>query len=168
MFKIALKYGVLIVLFSLIWIGLEYLVGLQTDYVEFHPLVTLLTLVVPLLFMYYGIREAKRSSPAPFTYGDGFKAGVAIAIVVAILNPLVQWLSYTLVFPGYFETLQANAEAQQLALGVDLEVARQQAGEEYNLQNYLWQAFMGTLVGGIVIAAIFAIFFRDKAVPEAG
>lgn len=166
MFKIALKYGVLIVLFSLVWIGLEYLIGLQTDYVEFHPLVTLLTLVIPLLLIYFGIREAQRSFTSYFSYADAFKTGVAIALVVAVLNPLLQWLCYTLVFPGFFESLQANSEAHQLALGVDLEVARAQAVEEYSLGRYLWQSFIGTLVGGILISAIMAIFVRDKALPK--
>ena len=168
MFKIALKYGVLIVLFSIIWIGLEYLVGLQTEYVEFHPLITLLTLVIPLMLMYFGIREAQRSSVAHFTYGDAFKTGVAITVVVAVLNPLLQWICYTLAFPGFFEALQANSEAYQLSLGVDLEVAREQATEQYSLGTYLWQSFIGTLLGGIIIAAIIAIFVRDKALPKGG
>ncbi len=168
MFKIAFKYGILIVLFSLIWIGLEYVVGVHTDYVEFHPLITLLTLVIPLMLIYFGIREAQKSSISYFSYGDAFKAGFAITLVVAVLNPLLQWLCYALVFPGFFETLQANAEAQQLSLGVDLEVARGQLAGQYSLGSYLWQSFIGTLVGGIIISAIIAIFVRDKALPKGG
>jgi hypothetical protein len=168
MFKIALKYGILIVLFSLIWIGLEYLVGMQTDYVAFHPMLTLLTLLIPLMLIYFGIREAQKSATAYFSYGDAFKTGFTITVVVAILNPLVQWLCYTLAFPGFFETLQASSEAQQLSLGIDMEVARTQAVEQYSLGRYLWQSFVGTLVGGTVIAAIIAIFVRDKALPKGG
>jgi hypothetical protein len=168
MLKIALKYGVLIVLFSLIWIGLEYLVGMQADYVEFHPVLTLLTLLIPLMLIYFGIREAQKSATDYFTYADAFKTGFAITIVVAVLNPLLQWLCYTLAFPGFFETLQANSEAHQLSLGVDMEVARTQAMEQYSLGRYLWQSFIGTIVGGAVIAAIISLFVRDKALPKGG
>ena len=170
MLKIALKYGVLIVLFSLIWIGLEYLVGLHTEYVGYHPLVTLLTLVIPLLFMYFGIREAQRSQRfvSHFSYSDAFKTGLSITLVVAVLNPLVQWLTYLLVFPGFFESLQASAQANLLAQGVDLKVAERLAAEDYSLGRYLWQSFVGTLVGGVVISAILAFFVRDKMLPKGG
>lgn len=170
MVKIALKYGVLIVLFSLIWIGLEYLVGMHTEYVGYHPLVTLLTLVIPLVFMYFGIREAQISQRfvSHFSYADAFKTGLSITLVVAILNPLLQWLMYSLAFPGFFESMQASAQASLLAQGVDLEMAQRLAAEDYSLERYLWQSFIGTLVGGVVISAILAIFVRDKTLPKGG
>lgn len=170
MFKIALKYGVLIVLFSLIWISLEYLVGLHTEYVGYHPLVTLLTLVIPLLFMYFGIREAQRSQRfvSHFSYSDAFKTGLSITLVVALLNPLVQWLMYSVALPGFFESMQAGAQANLLAQGVDVEMAQRLAAEDYSLGRYLWQAFVGTLVGGVVISAILAFFVRDKMLPKGG
>ncbi|WP_160164071.1 DUF4199 domain-containing protein [Nafulsella turpanensis] len=166
MFKIALKYGVLIVLFTFIWICLEYWAGLHADYIDYHPLATLLSLVVPLLLLYYAMREAKREDDGEFTYGDAFKTGVFVTLVVALLNPLGQWLFQQMVFPGYLEAMQAHAEAKQLAQGIDVEVAQQVAAEEYALDSFLLRAVLGSLTAGLVMSAILAIFVRDKALPK--
>ena len=166
MFKIALKYGVYIVLFSFIWLCLEYWAGLHTDYVDYHPLATLLSLVVPLILLYYAMREAKSIEDDEFTYGDAFKVGLYVTLVVAVLNPLFQWLFQQVVFPDYLETMQANAEALELAQGIDVEVAQRVAAEEYELNSFLLRAFLGALVAGIVMSALLAIYVRDKALPK--
>lgn len=167
MFKIALKYGILIVLFTFIWICLEYWIGIHTDYIDYHPLATLLSLVVPLILLYYAMREAKRYDAGEFSYGDAFKVGLYVTLVVAVLNPLGQWLFQQMVFPGYLEAMQAHTEARQLAQGIDVEVARQVSTEEYALDSFLLRAVLGSLAAGLIMSAILAIFVRDKALPKA-
>lgn len=170
MFKIALKYGLLIVVFLFLWLTLEYMVGLHSEYVSFHPLATLLSLVIPLVFLYYGIREAQKSyrGVEEFTYGKAFQTGLLISLVVAVLSPLGQWIFHTLLAPGFFDSMQANLEAQKLSQGIDAEVARSEADEPTYLSTYLMQSAIGYLVAGIIMSAILAIFVRDKALPKGG
>lgn len=166
MIKIAIKYGVLIVVFLFLWVALEYAVGLQTDYIEYHPLATLLSLVIPITFLYYGIREAKKNYTGYFTYGKAFQAGLYITLVVALLSPLSLWLFDLLIFPGYFEAMQPHAEAEQLARGIDPEVARRSTTGTGSLLEYLLLTALGYFVAGIIMTAILAIFMRDKPLVE--
>lgn len=168
MFKIALKYGILIVVFMFLWVSLEYLIGLQTDFIRFHPLATLLSLVIPLIFLYYALRESQKKYEGNFNYVESFKVGVMVTFVVAILSPLSQWLFHAFVFPGFFESMRANTEASLLAQGIDIEVAQREAAEELNLASYLMRSFLGALVAGVVMSAILAIFVRDKELPKGG
>lgn len=166
MFKIAFKYGLLIVVFLFLWVMLEYAVGLHAEYIRFHPLATLVSLVIPLIFLYYGIRESQKNYIGHFTYGKAFQVGLYITLVVTILSPLGQWLIHVLIFPGYFESMQPHTQAQDLAQGIDPEVARREGTGVINLWDYLLKTALGYLVAGIVMSAILAIFVRDKALPK--
>lgn len=170
MFKIALKYGLLIVVFLFLWLTLEYMVGLRTDYVRFHPLATLLSLVIPLLFLYYGMREAQKSyrGVEEFTYGKAFQTGILITLVVAVLSPIGQWLFFSVLAPDFFDSMQPNVEAQKLSQDIDAEVARREGEEPMYLSAYLMQSALGYLIAGVVMSAILAIFVRDKALPKGG
>ncbi len=168
MFKIALKYGILIVVFIFLWVSLEYLAGVHTDYIQYHPVATLLSLVIPLVFLYYAMRESQKKYEGHFNYIESFKVGVMVTFIVAILSPLGQWLFHTLVFPGFFDSMRAYSEAQMLSEGVDAEVARRDAAGDFNLASYLMRTFLGALVAGVVMSALLALFVRDKELPKGG
>ena len=168
MFKIALKYGVLIVVFIFIWVSLEYFVGLHTDYIQYHPIATLLSLIIPLVLLYYAMRESQKKFEGNFNYIESFKTGVIVTFVVAILSPLTQWLFHAVVFPGYFDSMRAYTEAHALAQGIDPVVAREEAVGEFNMASYLMRTFLGALVAGVVMSAILALFVRDKELPKGG
>lgn len=163
MFRIALKYGILIVVFIFLWGILEYLAGVHVEFMEYRPVLSLLALTIPMIFIYMGIREAQKEYAGYFTYGQAFKTGLFITLVVAVLNPLGQWIFFTVVSPEFFEAIQAHHQQELLSEGVEA------GAEEYSLISYLiWSAFIGSLVAGIVISAILAIFVRDKTLPKGG
>lgn len=170
MFKIALKYGILIVVFIFLWGVLEYLAGLRADAFAFHPVATLFSLVIPLIFLYMGMREAQKKYTGAFTYGQAFKTGLFISLLVAILYPLGQWLYQALFAPEFFESMQAFTEAKQLAEGVDPVVARRLGPDDggFSLSSYLLRSFLGALVAGLIMSAMLALFVRDKTLPKGG
>lgn len=161
MFRIALKYGILIVVFIFLWGIFEYMAGVHVEYLHFRPVLALLSLTIPMIFIYLGIREAQNNYKGNFTYGEAFKTGLFITLVVAVLNPLGQWIFFSVVSPEFFEAIQAHHVAEQAGKGVE------EGADSYTLTNYLiWSAFIGTLVAGIVISAILSIFVRDKTLPK--
>lgn len=163
MFRIALKYGILIVVFIFLWGVIEYMAGVHVQYIEYRPILALLSLTIPMIFIYLGIREAQKNYTGYFTYGQAFKTGLFITLVVAILNPIGQWIFFTTVSPEYFESIQAYSQSQVVAMGAEEQV---NTGRE-TLGSYLIKsAFVGALVAGIVISAILSIFVRDKTLPK--
>ena len=162
MAKTALKWGFLTAFFSFLWITLEFAVGIQSDYITFHPVITLLALIIPLLCLYYGLREEKLKDPVSFNFSRGLLTGLFISALAAVFSILGQWLFHTWVNPAYFPSMIAYEESKALAQGLDLEVTRRQAEAYYSLESYLLQAVGGALLGGAVASAILSFFMRNR------
>lgn len=162
MAKTALKWGFLTALFSFMWLSLEFAVGIQTDYIAFHPVITLLALLIPLLCLYYGLREEKLSDPAGFTFSKGLLTGVSISIVAALFSVVGQWVFHTWVNPDFFNNMITFRESRALAQGIDVLVARREAEAYFSMESYLLQTVGGVLIGGAVISAILAFFMRRR------
>lgn len=164
MIRIALKWGFLTAFFTFLWISLEFAVGIQTDYIAFHPVITLLALVIPLICLYYGLREEKMQDPEEFNFSKGLLTGVLISMVAAIFSMLGQWVFHTWVNPDFFNNMITYRESKALAQGLDVLMARREAEAYFTLESYLLQAGGGALIGGAVISAILSFFMRRRQV----
>ena len=162
MAKTALKWGFLTALLIFLWLTLEYLVGIQTDYIAFHPVITLLTLLIPLLCLYYGLREEKLKDPRQFSFSKGLLTGLLISGVAAVVGVVGQWAFHTWVNPDFFNSMITYQESKALAQGIDVLVARREAEAYYSLESYLLQSIGGALIGGAVVSAILAFFMRYR------
>ncbi len=158
----ALKWGFLTAFFTFLWLSLEYAVGLQTNYIAYHPVITLLALIIPLLCLYYGLKEVKLKDPAEFSFGKALLTGLCISGVAAIFSMLGQWVFHHWVNPNFFSSMITYAESRALAQGIDVLVARREAEAYFSLESYLLQAVGGALIGGAVVSAILAIFMRNR------
>ena len=162
MAKTALKWGFLTALLIFLWLSLEYLVGIQTDYIAFHPVITLLTLLIPLLCLHYGLREEKLKDPRQFSFSKGLLTGLLISGVAAVVGVVGQWAFHTWVNPEFFNSMITYQESKALAQGIDVLVARREAEAYYSLESYLLQSVGGALIGGAVVSAILAFFMRYR------
>ena len=160
----ALKWGFLTAFFTFLWLTLEFAVGIQSDYIAFHPVITLLALIIPLLCLYYGLREEKLKDPVHFTFSRGLLVGMLISVVAAVFSVLGQWIFHNWVNPDFFDSMIHFRESKALAQGVDVLVARREAEAYYSLESYLLQTIGGVLIGGAVISAILAFFMRIRRV----
>lgn len=162
MAKTALKWGILTALLLFIWISLEYAVGMHAEYIAYHPVVTLLALLIPLLCLYWGLREEKLKAPVEFTFSKALLTGLFISAVAAITGMLGQWVFHTFINPDFFSSQITYAESRALAEGMDVLVARRQAEAYFSLRSYLVQALGGALIGGAVASAVLAFFMRNN------
>lgn len=162
MARTALKWGFLTAFFTFLWLSLEFAVGLQTEYIAYHPVITLLALIIPLLCLYYGLREVKLQQPESFSFSKALLTGLCISGVAALFSIAGQWFFHHWVNPNFFSNMISYAESRALAQGVDVLVARREAEAYFSLESYLLQAVGGALIGGAVISAILAIFMRRR------
>jgi uncharacterized membrane protein len=162
MAKTALKWGFLTALLTFLWLSLEYLVGIQTDYIAFHPVITLLALLIPLICLYYGLREEKLKAPLDFNFSKGLITGLCISGVAAVFGVVAQWAFHTWVNPDFFNSMITYTESKALAQGVDVLVARREAEVYFSMESYLLQSIGGALLGGAVVSAILSFFMRYR------
>ena len=85
------------------------------------------------------------------SWKEGFISGLLIAVVVAVLSPLGQLITHSIITPDYFK----NALNYSVAEGK----LTQTAAETYfNLKSYIIQSIMGALFMGAITAAVVAFF----------
>lgn len=86
---------------------------------------------------------------------QGFLSGSIVALIVAILSPLNQYISMEIISPNYFQNAINNAVLNN---NMSLENAK----DFFNLKSYIFQTAFGGLSTGIVTSAIIAYFIKTK------
>lgn len=151
-----LKWGVIFALALIVWMVLERAVGLHGQHIQYHVIFTNLFAIVAIVLYVLALRDKRRSLPKQrITWLQGFISGVKIAIVVAILSPLIQLLIHHVISPDFFVNMREHA----ISSG---QMSELRAEQYFSLQSYMFQSAVGALVMGAITGAVVAIFLRSK------
>ncbi|KKL54222.1 hypothetical protein LCGC14_2267590, partial [marine sediment metagenome] len=90
------------------------------------------------------------------TYKQGLISGIILSVFIALLSPLTQWITSTIITPEYFP----NVIAYSVETGYHKSIEEVEA--YFNLKNYIVQSTIGALIMGILTTAIAMIFIRSK------
>jgi len=155
--KIEIKWAIIFVVMTLIWMILEKLAGLHDEHIDKHPIYTNF-IAIPAIAIYVFALLDKRKNfyKGEMTYKQGFITGLIITAIVTFLSPLTQYITSTVITPEYFPNM--------ISYSVETGKLTQEAAKEYfNLKNYLLEVIIGTPIMGILTTAIVAIFTRKKS-----
>jgi hypothetical protein len=155
--KIEIKWAIIFVVMTLIWMILEKLAGLHDEHIDKHPIYTNF-IAIPAIAIYVFALLDKRKNfyKGEMTYKQGFITGLIITAIVTLLSPLTQYITSMIITPEYFPNM--------ISYSVETGKLTQEAAEEYfNLKNYLLEVIIGTPIMGILTTAIVAIFTRKKS-----
>ena len=154
--KIEIKWALIFVLMTLVWLTLERLFGFHDERIAFHPIATNFILIPAVTVYVLALLNKRRADYGGLmTYGQGFKSGVIISIIVTLCIPITQSIINYVITPDYF----ANAIAYSVAQG---EVTMEEAEAFFNLKNYIIQGMIATPIIGIITSAIVAIFTKKS------
>ncbi|NHE59253.1 DUF4199 domain-containing protein [Cyclobacterium plantarum] len=155
-YQTEIKWGIIFGLMSLIWMVLERVAGLHDQHIEQHAIYTNFVAIPAIAIYVLGLLEKRtRDYGGSMTYGQGFKAGLIITLVVTLLTPLTIWLTLALITPDFLENASSYA--------VESGIMEQQAAEAYFSQgNYMIQSIVGAPIMGILTTAVVALFTRKK------
>lgn len=169
--KRALIYGGLVALASVVWLLLEHALGFRGENIETGQYTGYVAMLFPIIGIVMAIWSAKRADPGPFSFGDGFKLGLAVTAVSAVLGAIFFYIYVTALNPDYAQTLQAATEAQlqkQGLSGRELEQAQSmQAGLTSPAALSIFSLF-GSVLVGLVVSAVVAAIMRRKEQPSSG
>lgn len=159
-YKIEIKWAVIFMIMTLVWILLEKLTGLHTTHIDKHPIYTNF-IAIPAISLYAFALLDKRKNfyGGVMSYKQGFNSGLLITLFVTVLSPLTQLIITLLISPEYFPNV--------IKYSVSQEKMTQEGAESYfNLKSYIIQGLIGTPVMGLLTAAIVAIFTQRKITEE--
>jgi hypothetical protein len=151
-----IKWGILFMVMTLLWMLIEKGSGLHSVNIEKHALYSnFFALFAIALYVVALLDKRKNYYFGKMSYIQGFMSGVVITIVATVISPLTQYIALVLISPEYFPNIIQYTTTHN--------IMTQEAAElQFNLQNYMIQGFIGSLIMGLVTAAIVAVFTRRK------
>lgn len=154
--KIEIKWALIFVLMTLVWILLERLAGLHDVNIDKHPIFTNF-IAIPAIAIYIFALLDKRKNfyKGVMSYKQGFISGLIITLIVTILSPLTQYITSSFITPDYFNNAIKYAVENNL-------LSLQEAEGYFNLKSYIIQGLIGAPLMGIITSAIVAFFTKSK------
>ena len=150
--KIEFRYAILTSLCTLLWLILEYTVGLHDTYIAWHPYVTMLAIIIPIITYRLALIE-KLEEKGKLSFKDAFISGLIMTIFATVLAIPIQLIFHKVINPDFF----ANMINYAVTHGKE---TLEQAAQYFNLKTYLIESTLGTLLIGIIISLILAFRMR--------
>ena len=155
-FRTELKWGVIFVVILMLWMVFEKLMGWHGENIESHASMTnIFALIAVVVYVFALIDKRKNDFGGYMTWTQGFMAGFAITVVVAVLSPLVQWVIHAFISPDFFD----NMIDHSVQTG---QMSRSEAAGYFNLKSYMIQGSLGAFMMGVITSAIVAVFTMKK------
>ena len=155
--KIEIKWAIIFIVMSLLWMVLEKLCGLHGKYIDYHLYLTNL-FAIPAVWVYVLALKDKKNNfyNGKMNYKQGLISGIIISVIIALFSPLTQWITTYVITPEYFP----NVIKRSVELGYYPSTAEAEAN--FNYKNYAIQSSVFALIMGVVTTAIAMIFIRSK------
>ncbi|MGM0621535.1 MAG: DUF4199 domain-containing protein [Bacteroidota bacterium] len=156
-YKIEIKWAVIFIALSLLWMVLEKLSGLHSTYINYHLYLTNLFAIPAILVYVLALKDKKKSyHSGEMTYLQGLVSGIIITVIIALVSPLTQWVTSYVITPEYFPNVIEHA------VGMGHYPNTEAAEAHFNYRNFAVQSVIGALIMGLVTTAIVMIFIRSK------
>ena len=151
--RIELRYAVLTSLLVLLWLIMEFEIGLQDKYVAFHPYISLLAFLIPVVTYRLAIREKIEEKYGKLSFKQAFVSGLLMTFFCSILAVPIQIGFQKLVNPDFFETMILHAAQSG-------KTSPEQALAFFNLRSYIIESTLYTFLFGVVLSLVFAFRMR--------
>ncbi|MGF1670457.1 MAG: DUF4199 domain-containing protein, partial [Balneolaceae bacterium] len=130
-YKIEIKWGIIFVVMTLVWIAMEKALGLHSTHIEHHATYTNF-IAIPAIVIYVLalLEKRKKDFGGTMSYKQGFISGLIITLVVTILSPLSQVLISSVISPDYFSNMIEYTSENGI-------MDREAAEAWFNLKSYI-------------------------------
>ena len=157
-FAIEFKWAVIFIITSLAWTIFEKQMGWHDEKIEMQQIYTMLFGIVAIILYVLALLDKKKNFfNGIMDWKQGFLSGSILSLFVALMIPLTQYITFTVISPEYFDKLIALTVANKK---MTLEAAQ----NYFNINNYIYSSTFSALSSGIVTAAIVSLFTKSKKV----
>lgn len=158
--RIALKWGLVYALLTLIWLSLESMAGLHDSRVKYRVILTNLKYIPMLLIYYAALREARNLKPdEAYPYSQAFIDGLRLTAMATLLSVPAQYLSMEYLVPDFLQKMEAAMIEGGWMTAVE-------AKGFFKFRSYFIQSVLAIPATGLMITAITALFVQRNAARE--
>lgn len=153
--KIEIKWAIIFSAMTLLWMLLEKLSGLHSNYINYHLYLTNLFAIPAVWLIVLALRDKKNNFyNGQISYLQGLLSGIILSVIIALISPLTQWITSYIITPEYFpNVIKFSVEQGYHQTFADAEAY-------FNYQNYALQSAIGALVMGTITTAIAMLFIK--------
>lgn len=153
--KTEINWAVIYTLVTLIWIALERIVGLHSTHIDKHLLYTNIFMLPAILVYLLALRDKrKRDFNGNISFKQAFASGLRLTLVIAILSPVAQVISNSIISPQFFPNMITHVVQKGSMQFED-------AVQYFSIKNYVIQGIFGSGVMGILTSAVCALLVRN-------
>lgn len=154
--KTELKWGVIFSVMGLVWLTMEYLIGLHGKFIAWQAILTNLVAIPSVIIMVLAILEKRRVLGGKISFKQAFLCGLGVSIVVAALSPLTTFIFHKIINPDYFTNIiRYSVETGKSTLA--------EAQAFFNLQSYILQGVLAALIIGSITSLVIAAMIKKDA-----
>ena len=155
-FSIEFKWAAVFTVAMLLWMWIEKSAGLHDAYIDKEPLYTNFFAIPAIAIYFLAINDKKENDfHGNMSWRQGFVTGIILSFIIALLSPIVQYATATVISPQYFQNMADYAVSKRL-------MDRAAAEAYFNLKGYILQGIFGALPMGVLTAAIVAYICQTK------
>ena len=159
-YALELKWAINFSIASLLWMILEKTLGWHDQYLAKQMLYTnLFAFVAIAIFVFALLEKKKKDYNGVITWRQGFISGMILSFIIAVFSPLVNYITYTYITPGYFDKM-INLIVSEKKQTVE------QVTALYNMKSFIFQGISNGLSMGVTFGAIVAYFIKTKTITK--
>jgi uncharacterized membrane protein YvlD (DUF360 family) len=155
-FRIEIKWAIIFALATLLWMVLEKSMGWHDVLIEKHAIYTNFFAIIAIAVYVLALLDKRKVDyNGKMDWKQGFISGIILSVMIAVISPITQYITSTLITPDYFTNV--------INFVVDSGKMDREAAESYfNVKSYILQSLFGALTMGIVTSAIVAFFVKKQ------
>ncbi|KOY84915.1 hypothetical protein AD998_00995 [bacterium 336/3] len=148
---IEIKWAIIFIIMTFLWMLLEKTIGLHDVNIEKHPIYTNFIAIPAIAIYVFALLDKRKNVYEGYmTYKQGVISGLIITLIVTICTPLSQYIILTFITPDFFtNAINFTVKNKKMTLT--------EAQDFFNLKNYIIQGTIGAPIMGILTTLIVAI-----------
>ncbi len=155
-YKIEIKWAVIFVLASLLWMLIERIVGLHDAHIDKQATYSILFAIPAIAIYVFALNDKKKNFyKGTMTYWQGFLCGIIISLIVTVFTPLTQIITAKVITPNFY----ANAIKFFVSSG---SMTQEVAEKYFTLKNSIIQGLIGAPFMGLITTSIVSFFTKIK------
>ena len=155
-YKIEIKWAFVFICSLLLWSLIEKLSGFHDEHIAEHPIISMFFMLPAVAIYIFALKEKKHKYyNGKVSFGQIFKTGLIISMIIAIVNPGTQWIISNVISPEYF----TNAIKHTVEGGFD---TLENATSFFTYQSYVVQGILFTLFMGLLTTIIVGMFIKSE------
>jgi len=157
-FSIEFRWAVNFSIATLLWMVFEKSIGLHDAHIENHLLYSNFFAIVAIAIYFFALLDKKKNFyKSNIDWKQGFISGLLLSFFIALMSPLVQYITFTFITPKFFQNFTEYAVLKKSMTLV-------QAQAYFSMNSYILQGVSGALSMGVITSAIVALIIKTKRI----